>query len=196
MSAIDENIQASIEEIMTSGYEYAANAFSGITRQQVEVNGYASMSLECNITDQTNRHVNELTVVRTDIVGELAGSGYLVFNKAEFESIADMGLAVLGGSASIDKPTVMKEIDNIISASVITELSEGLDIDVYGAVPQLFQLEHLDQLNERTLTSQTKDDCYLLFYNRFVFEGFMALSPLFIWEIDRKIIDLVGVQTT
>lgn len=192
MQMIDINTKKAIEEIITLGYQRAADSFSVLIHQQVSVNQTALDFCEDHryLIDQLP-FITDLTVVQTDIIGDMTGAGYLVLNPEETNSISEMGLNRFNEDRSVDRWAVLKEIDNVISAAVITELSNAFSVKIYGNVPHLIQMKDINDLYQQL--KEGKSGYYLLSYTRFIFNGRKEICPLFIWEIDKKIVELASV---
>lgn len=196
MQLIGINEKRLIDEVIASGYENAAKSFSTITGGQVSVDR-ASLEIElCTDHDYLLKrleHLNDLTVIKTSIIGDMDGASYFALNPEERETIAQMSLAAFGSPSSVqdvNESAVLMEIDNIISAAVITELSNALMVSIYGDVPQLMRFDDISGFHDHL--NQGKNDHYLLSHATFSFECLDEISPTFIWEIDKKIIYLAN----
>jgi len=182
----DKNI---LIDIIVAGYQRAAHSFAAITGVEVEIDT-TSVELCSDHAYLKNKfeHLVNLMVIQTDIIGDLSGCSYLLLNENEQQSIAQLSLKTFGTSANLDELTILKEIDNIISAAVITELSNRLKINIYGDVPHLF--EHTDIGDFHTHLNNDQSGLYLLSHSKFVFGQAQEIMPLFIWKIDKKILEL------
>ena len=117
MQLIGINEKRLIDEVIASGYENAANSFSTITGGQVSVDR-ASLEIElCTdhnyLLNQLN-HLNDLTVIKTSIIGDMDGASYFVLNPEERETIAQMSLTAFGDPSSVqdvNESAVLMEID-------------------------------------------------------------------------------------
>ncbi len=195
MQPIGVNEKKIIEEIINLGYQRAANSFSSLTGQNITTeNTDFDLCTDHDHLVKNFDHIKDLTVVQTDVIGQLSGASYLIFNNEEKKAISQMSLAAFGSSASIEESAVLKEIDNIISASVITELSNALNVNMYGDVPQLFNVDDIQDFLH-TMKEGSKG-YYFLARSNFVFEGHIMISPIFMWKIDKKFLSLVSKTTS
>ncbi|NER85314.1 MAG: hypothetical protein F6K42_38630, partial [Leptolyngbya sp. SIO1D8] len=85
----------------------------------------------------------------------------------------------------IEESAILKEIDNIISATVITQLSNALEASIYGDVPKLFELNNMAEFHD--IMNESSEGYYLLVTTNFIFDGYGTISPIFIWKIDKKL---------
>ncbi len=180
-----------IEEIINTGYRQAATSFSVLTGQNIrtENTGFDICTDHDYLIDNFD-HLKNLTIVQTDVVGQLGGSSYLIFNEEEKRVVSNMSLAAFGGSTSIDESAILKEIDNIISASVITELSNTLNVNIYGDVPHLFETDDIKEFY--SAMKEGNGDYYLLARSNFIFENHLMISPIFIWKMDKKFLSMIN----
>ncbi|MBY0426214.1 MAG: hypothetical protein K2Q22_11300, partial [Cytophagales bacterium] len=103
----------------------------------------------------------------------------------------------LGASASNQalNEAFLLEIDNIISASVITELSNALNLRIYGDVPKLFKVNSKELIDFMSSKIEKHDPSSMIFGNTtFQFDKQDSVHPQFIWKISRKIFDMVPAQ--
>ena len=127
------------------------------------------------------------------MIGDISGKSYLIFNQEETEEV----FRVLQTSVVNNdlKDAFLKEIDNIISASVISELANALGIEIYGDVPHLAkvsgpELEDFIRTELNTHDSQSVIVCNASFQ----FENHEKVNPHFIWKLNSKIFDLIPIQ--
>src|SRR5207253_956856 len=78
---------------------------------------------------------------------------------------------------------IMLEVDNIISASVITEFSNILNNKIYGGVPELKKM-NLEEINTYVGNNFSKDLYIINFKTRFS-SGQMDFNPEFVWLFDN-----------
>lgn len=196
MQLIGINEKRLIDEVIASGYERAASSFSTITGGQVSID---RSSLEIELCTDHNYllgqlgHLQDLTVIQTQIIGDMSGASYFVLNPEEKETITQMSLAAFGDPRSIsevNEKAVLMEIDNIISAAVITELSNALRVSIYGDVPQHMDFKDISSFHDHL--NMGKNDHYLLSHAAFSFDCLDKIRPTFIWEIDKKIVYLAS----
>ena len=125
-------------------------------------------------------------LLTTEIKGEIAGKAYLIFDKQEVEKIVADNLpqSIMDNPLQKAEMTMafLLEIDNIITASVVTQFSNILDAKMYGDVPQLNILEgnKLQNYLESNNSTNTKT---IYVNSKFVAEK-MNIEPEFIWPLE------------
>ncbi|MEM9829127.1 MAG: hypothetical protein AAF944_00735 [Bacteroidota bacterium] len=189
MQLIDATEKRLVDEIINRGYQHAAQSFSSITGQNVTIE---ATSIEYKSDhDYILEDYNDLVdfiVLQTDIIGSLGGASYLIFSKEESKAVSEMSLAAFGNPDAIGETAVLKEVDNIISAAMITELSNAFKISIYGDVPQLFEVKSIQSLYKHF--NKGTVGYYLLAHTNFTFEG-QLISPVFIWKMDDSLMNVL-----
>ena len=85
---------------------------------------------------------SEVHVIKTELLGELKGTSHLIFSEQEVKKLYESSLPPKIVADDSKESTIMKlgfltEIDNMVSAAVITEFSNFLGVEIYGNVPSL-----------------------------------------------------------
>ena len=84
---------------------------------------------------------------------------------------------------------ILKEIDNVLAASVITEFSNFLNIKIYGDVPSVAHPTETSVEWLKKEFSSTKGLSAILSTASFVFEEDVKVKPSFLWVLDKKFYD-------
>ncbi|MDN5203810.1 hypothetical protein QQ008_20635 [Fulvivirgaceae bacterium BMA10] len=176
--------------IIDQGYIRAAASFSTLVNQRVQIENL-SINTYTNADKVLQEISNEVksTIILTEIIGDLAGESYLIFSEPEREQICAycMKAFASGNGNKLEDELILKEVDNILSAAVITEFSNQLQIQVFGDVPKVISKESLFAEHP---TAKSKN-YFLLSNARFIFEDHLELSPKFLWRLDNHFIDMV-----
>lgn len=183
-----------IIQVMNNGFVRAADSFSKLVRRKVEIVHAQSVLVAAHekISYLTQQR-GQLTILTTHVIGDIAGKSYLVFNQQETEEI----FRVLQTSVASNelKDAFLKEIDNIISASVISELANALGIEIYGDVPHLLKASGTDFETIMRAELDLEDSDSMIFCNTsFQFENHDQVNPHFIWKLNSRIFDLIPVK--
>lgn len=200
MSILSSSEKQLAQQIIEAGYISAARSFSDVAQQQVSIKtaGVEIFASNCEkFSVETSGMVSLLT---TEIIGDIQGKSYLLLTEAESKAIFDTCLSS-GGSADerqVMEEAIIKELDNIISAAVITEFSNVLQISIYGGVPQLAigTAEEVQLLVLDDFTDQNHDDIYLFANTRFVFEKNTTLQPRFFWKFHPNLVQSIKTQAS
>ena len=125
-------------------------------------------------------------LLTTEIRGELKGKAYLFFNEEEAEKVVSTNLPDSIKNDPVQKAAMTEafllEIDNIITASVITQFSNMFQRKVYGDVPSLNILPG-NEINS-FLSSNHKKGMNLIYFNAQFITGSLEINPEFIWLMD------------
>jgi hypothetical protein len=124
-------------------------------------------------------------ILHSDIIGQLSGKSYFMLDQAEADLLFRKNFAVQEGKAP-DKAMFdgfLLELDNIITASVVTEFANKLRVKVYGGVPHIFYMSTADKA---PLTLPEPPPYFINFSCRYKMEG-VEFSPVFFWVIDSEI---------
>lgn len=183
-------VEMDLKSAFEAGYSNAAVALSQLIQEKVYCNNFhhSHHSLERNpLKDTTSMNTEDAHVlITTEVFGDVSGKSYLLLDQHEFEILTS------GVSSGKNSPTdirieFIKELDNILSAAVITKLSDHLGLAMYGNIPQwigplessIVDLIHKD-FNEETARAYISS-AY------FSFDTYPKIHPFFIWVMDGKI---------
>ena len=184
----EQAVTSFIQKVM----ERAANSFTQIAGMDIQ-----SRETEVSLmedADTTIGHPQDgasLCVLVTPLLGEIAGRSYLVLDTEEVELLLQK--TPFRPSAGFDhelKEALLKEIDNIVSASMITALANEFKTDIYGDVPELLMLsEH----GLKALLSQyiPNGQISLICSGGFVARQNETFAPRFIWKFSSAMIDRI-----
>jgi len=137
---------------------------------------------------------SEVHVIKTELMGELKGTSHLIFSETEVNKLYQSCLPPSVAADDSNESSIMKlgfltEIDNMVSAAVITEFSNHLGVEIYGNVPSLKVIkanEIAGYLDEESSELQQ------IIHFKAVFEGKeLDISPDFIWVFHNKFVDRI-----
>lgn len=179
--------------VMNNGFLRAANSFSKFIGKNSRVSHIQPTSIRFNELSYPTDGKGNLYVLTTQVIGELFGKSYLIFNEEEAQNLT----MLVGHTSSTHtteqqmKEALLIEIDNIISASVIAELSEALQIEVYGDVPVLKKIP-APSLNDFVVKDGNQDmNNALIIDTTFQFNVDKSILPRFAWKISGKVLDMI-----
>jgi chemotaxis protein CheY-P-specific phosphatase CheC len=181
-------VKNSIESVFESGFSNAAHSFAIFTNNKVFFNNFHHGLLDHNeltLNQDYQRYNQKPTIlITTEVFGEVSGKSYLFLSEKDFELLVQN----IPDSAKHLKDEFAKELDNILSAAVITKLSNHLHKKMYGDVPILVgpitsRLEDIIQDG----FSKHGDNVYInsAFFS---FESHVEVSPLFVWVFEKSLL--------
>lgn len=177
--------------VMNTGFERAATSFSRLINKQVVISNAQSVLIRHDDNFSClSEGEGDLYILITQIIGEISGKSFLIFNQDEsLEIFKAVGLNVRD---TVLNEAFLLELDNIMSASVVSELSNALGLEIYGDVPQLVKI-HSRNLQEFMEAEVSKDDpsSIILSNTTFQFEKSGRVHPQFIWKISSEVFELI-----
>ena len=178
-----------IIQIMKKGLIRAAESFSNIIDKEVSLSKTSLVSLKnIRFKDKENNEA-PLYIITTQLIGSIHGKSFLILHQREFNEIVKL----IGDQNNQEvKEGFLLEIDNIISATVISNLSNELSKEVYGDVPKLFMVKTSDVQN--FIHQHTLEYSGLILQSELQIEGVEIVTLLFTWVLDSKITALVPTK--
>lgn len=175
-----------MHDLIKAGYAHAAQAFSALVHQPVSFVVTSCAILKAGGVNAISYPSDDATLVLTDIIGEKGGRSYLLLSELECNALQDLCIPATDPArqrADLQEALLM-EIDNILSAAMITKFSEALGIRIFGGIPQLISLpaEALRESIEADFAREEEDYC-LVTSARFTLETTMAVQPQFFWRL-------------
>lgn len=190
-----KNRESFILHVMNGGFTRAAQAFSKLVGKAVKVSNAPVTHLRHNDFSHIPEAKGDLYVLITQVIGDFSGKSYLVFNEDECQNLCVLTNHVTAASRTPEemRGDLLTEVDNILSASVIAELSEALQAEIYGDVPVL------KKIRANTLKQFIASDSHhadggadiLVANTVFHFNANEQIHPQFIWKISEKAYDLI-----
>ncbi|WKN33667.1 hypothetical protein PZB74_10055 [Porifericola rhodea] len=185
-------------EIIDTGYKNAAKSFSVIIQQNIEIE---ISEIEVTKSEPDYRHFiksgEDITMLTTKIIGEVEGKSYLLLNEEEKSAIFSACLPPQKDEEARKtmEEAMLKEIDNIVSATVITQFSNALGFSIYGDVPHLFYMPAKEVAT--TIADELKQvsDYFLTVNTRFMFENDTTLQPNFFWILSSQFLERIRERT-
>jgi chemotaxis protein CheY-P-specific phosphatase CheC len=130
-------------ELISIALANAADSFSKMANEKILIEQYRLEILEKTQVDKLLDGTADdyFYVLTTEIKGKLTGKSYLLFNPADARKVFRLftpGHETLdGGNLNDFQQAILLELDNIISAAMVTQLSNFLGLFTYGDVPRL-----------------------------------------------------------
>jgi chemotaxis protein CheC len=186
-----------IIRVFNEGFQKAASSFSKMIDRDVKVlNAQPLLGRHSTDLSRLSEEYGDLYILITNVIGDVSGKSFLVLNHDEQLEIFKGIKSSITNHAL--KEAFLLEIDNIISASVIAELSNVLGVEIYGDIPHLFKVHSKDF--KAFLSNQISgDESTMIISNAlFQFDQSEQIHPQFIWKLSSKVFDLIpsnGITT-
>jgi len=187
------NIETDVaKEIINIGLGKAADSLSFFSQQKVMIrSSELILKNTADAKDLSKKTGNNIHVLTTDIVGELSGVCYLIFNEKEVNKLLKISLpaSILEDEEQklVMSDAILKEADNIISASVITQFANLLKFNIHGGIPEMDIMSE-DKVMPFLLSRAKESKFFLQISAQFQTEE-VDFSPEFVWFLDAKFIE-------
>ena len=188
-----------LQHLLGQGYARAAASFATLAGQPVRSEAvWLSLAQSFDLAQLESLDAGPLTVLTTHLQGELTGKSLLILSQAECETLWQMqGFDKAYGAQHPLWQPLLLEVDNILSAAVITHFANVLGKKMYGGVPTLHEGRRpqlLAALAENTDQPDT-ESCFLFSNARLVFENNALMNPYFIWRLPQTFLRELSTRT-
>ena len=182
------------KEIVSDGLEKAAESLSFFLNEKVSL----FQSEDAEISDISTISLQKkpgdiIYFLTTKVIGELKGVCCLIFSEQEVAMLHKAALPpeVLNDPAMMAEmgDAIMLEVDNIISASVITQFSNALKVKIHGGVPSLQKINFEDMATY--ISEEISKELYLISFKTNFETDNMNFSPEFLWLFDNTFVETI-----
>ena len=187
-----------LKSAFESGYQNACTALSLMTSDKVGFKnfhvGFHRLDSEFFSPSGTFGDEKRNILLTTEIFGDITGKSYLFLSEHEF-SVLTATIPNNPGSKINLKDEFIKELDNIVSASVITKLANSLNTKMYGDIPIL--IDGVSCKIEDLIFDDFSENAGEVYINsiHFALESNPTIRPFFIWVIESDALEVKGVKT-
>jgi hypothetical protein len=125
-------------------------------------------------------------VLYSEIIGQLNGISYFKIDQKEADLLFRKNFPITEGTMP-DKTLFdgfLLELDNIITASVVTEFANSLNVKAYGGVPHIVYSNDHDKSEALGLNAQ--NSYWVNFSCRYKMKN-IEFSPVFVWMMSKNI---------
>ena len=180
-------------KLIFDGLSMAKSSMEMILQSPISIEKIDYVSAELDM-DRFGGPDQDVHLIKTELLGELKGTSHLIFSEREVAKLYDACLLEKIVKDTSKESMIMKlgfltEIDNMVSAAVITEFSNFLNMEIYGNVPSL-KVMKATELNDFIVNDSSEFESIIHF--KAVFQGKeLDISPDFIWVFHNKFIDKI-----
>ncbi len=178
-------------QLINLGLQHAAASFSMLTQQQITICS-DDLQLSQDFGSAPEAAHEPRIVLLTQIRGALRGTCLLLLTEAAAEHLLKMCLPAAAGQDAAERQTMREafllEADNIVTAAVVTQFAEWLEVPLYGDVPKLLHLTPVEIA--RLMDAGSSGQAPLSFRTRFRTQD-AAFESAFVWSMDTAFADRV-----
>lgn len=180
--------------IISQGFSKAAESLSFFMKEKI---CFSELSFSANKIEEQNAFTSKqgenIHLLTTSVIGELKGICFLIFSEEEANKLRQTALPkeILDNPVMMNEMSdaIMLEVDNIISASVITQFSNILKHKIYGGVPELKKLNST-QLSEYIHRS-FEPNTYFINFKTQLSSASLNFNPEFMWLLDDTFLNSI-----
>lgn len=178
------------KELVNIGLAKAADSLSFFVKSKVMLKGLNLFVKQLSEIDQlSNKKGEQIHMLSTQLKGETEGVCFLILDNTDVKKLMSEAIPTtdLNSEQGIEmKKAFLLELDNIISAAVVTQFSNILGKKMHGHVPRYEAIEE-SKLDNR-LRSLIELDSHLLYFKVNFVTNNNELNPEFIWALDQSFI--------
>jgi chemotaxis protein CheY-P-specific phosphatase CheC len=197
MSPLSNSEIDTITKILNIGLTKAAETLSFFMNDKVSIEAF-DFQIETLDLYEENIKVkpDSKYILTTEVKGDIKGYCYLVFSKADTTKLFELGLPknLLPHSQEFEtmSTALLLELDNIVSASVITQFANLLSSKMHGGIPSLYDVGK-NTASKNQFFGHDLEDSYILNFKSKFFSSAREenFSPEFIWILTPTFVEKV-----
>jgi hypothetical protein len=176
-----------IMHVMQDGFSNAAVAFGKITGCAI---GHTPV-VRTLASDLSVIAPGDASLLVTQLIGDFPGTSYLVIPAIAEEMISRKVCFQRPQLGTGFREAFLLELTNIVSAAVVTELSNFLQAELYGDVPQLKRMEAINIPQYLSMDSEACIPSGITMATTFQLDSDNEIQFPFLWKISSKIFEFI-----
>ena len=187
----DKNTAKShLETVSLESLKKSAASLGMMVRKEVVIEDF-EMFDACDGMDELEQ--GQEILVTTEIIGDVNGKSYLMLS----EEVGNLVYESVFGprKPSITMEVVMKEVDNIVSAAMISVLADSFQVEIFGDVPYFFianAAKSQDIISDDCINYANEEDKFFI-KSKLVCKD-KNIRMLFYWIISGEIMSKVDLS--
>ena len=182
------------KEIISAGLVKAAESLTFFMNETITLKDFEEDKLiEQPPLELCKKEEASILLLTTKVIGDLKGVCCLIFSEEEADHLRQAALPpeILESPEMMAEMSdgIMLEVDNIISASVITQFSNLLKVKIHGGVPDLKRVNYKEM--ESIIQEDINNELYLISFKTSFESAKVAFNPEFIWLFDNAFIESI-----
>jgi len=180
--------------IISQGLIKAAESLSFFMNEKITFKEFSEDEfLNSPPIDLGKKDENNIHFLTTRVIGDLKGVCCLIFSEDEADSLRSAALPaeILESPEMMSEMSdgIMLEVDNIISASVITEFSNLLKVKIHGSIPDLKKVNFEEM--ESIIADEMSNKLFRISFKISFESSNSGFNPEFIWLFDNAFIECI-----
>lgn len=180
------------KKIISAGLVKSAESLSFFMNETITLKDFdADKNLDNPPLELGKKDENNIHFLITKVIGEMKGVCCLIFSEEEADHLRSAALPpeILNSPEMMAEMSdgIMLEVDNIISASVITQFSNLLKVKIHGGVPSLKKISSKEM--EEYIANEVNNELYLISFKTSFESSKAQFNPEFVWLFDNTFIE-------
>lgn len=189
MEKISQHELNAASAIINAGLLKAAESLSFFMKETISLDEMDySFNKASDPADFISKKGNNIHLLLTEVIGELRGVCCLLFTEDEANKLRYTALPpeITSNPEMMSEMSdgILLEVDNIISASVITQFSNILKHKIHGGIPSLKKWS-ADDINQY-IKGKLEGDMLIMSFNTHFVSSKLDFSPQFLWLFDNS----------
>jgi len=182
------------KKIISTGLVKSAESLSFFMNETITLKDFdAEKQLYQPPLELSKKSESNIQLLTTKVIGEMKGICCLIFSEEEANHLRSAALPpeILNSPEMMAEMSdgIMLEVDNIISASVITQFSNLLKVKIHGGVPNLKKVTFNEM--EEYISGEVNNELYLISFKTSFESSKAQFNPEFVWLFDNTFIDCI-----
>jgi len=193
MQGLTENEIVEAKRVIAAGLVKAAESLSFFMNEKVTLkplDGEENMDIPGPLGKKGQENIH---LMITKVIGDIKGVCWLIFSEEEANILRSTALPadMLSNPEIMAEMSdgIMLEVDNIISASVITQFSNMLKVKIHGGVPHLIKLNYEEMT--KLLDDERENEKYFINFKTSFESSIANFNPEFLWLFNDDFLESI-----
>lgn len=191
MKKINSKLENDVLEVLGSGIDKTVGSLGVMIDQEVEIMEI-ELKRDPSFLIENTTDSDEIILLRTQLVGEVAGLNYFLISKEEAKTISDAIFSEeLDDGSHLEELTTefLKEVENVMAAATISELADKLDLSMFGDVPRMQSLS-LREISEIMSAESNQFGTALQLNCKLSVPG-LQIYPVYVWLFNKSFLKTI-----
>jgi chemotaxis protein CheY-P-specific phosphatase CheC len=190
MNTLTKDQKRLAKELISAGLQKAAESLSFFMNEKIDLDTSDDRCLDCDPLDLDRKGQENIHLLLTKVIGEINGVCCLIFSENEADHLRNVALPdeIKNSPEMMAEMSdgILLEVDNIISASVITHFSNVLKAKMHGDVPALKKVSYDEMIDY--VRNEISDKLYLVSFKTSFSSSNVQFKPEFLWLFEQNFI--------
>lgn len=197
MENIDSKLENDVLEVLGSGISKTAGSLGVMIDQEVEIMEI-ELKQDPSFLLENISQSDEAILLRTQLVGDVAGLNYFLISKEEAKAISS---AMFVDEEEEDEAQLaelmtefLKEVENVMAAATISELADKLQMSMFGDVPRMQSLS-LGEISEIMNAESNQFGTAVQLNCKLSVPG-LQIYPVYVWLFNKSFLKTVQEKSS